>query len=107
MAEFDGEKEQSSAGQRAGGWSARRQLAAIAISSLIGIAAGPTVAQAQLFGMWGWSMRPGQVERIIQSQGFRLTGQIFRNGRVYVADVLDERGVRRLVANNRTRKLPS
>jgi hypothetical protein len=93
MAEFDGEKEQSMAGPRAG-WSPRhRALAAIALSSFLGIVAVPTVAQAQLFGLWGWSMRPGQVERVIQSQGFRLTGPLYRNGRVYVADVLDERGV--------------
>jgi hypothetical protein len=93
MAEFDSEKEQSSAVPRAGRSPRRKALAALALSSFIGVAAVPQVAQAQLFGMWGWSMRPGQVERIIQSQGFRLTGPIYRNGRVYVADVLDERGV--------------
>jgi hypothetical protein len=92
MAEFDA-KEHSSAVQRASRSPRRKAWAALALSSFIGVAAVPTVAQAQLFGLWGWSMRPGQVERIIQSQGFRLTGPIYRNGRVYVADVQDERGV--------------
>jgi hypothetical protein len=67
---------------------------AATVTSFIALASVPTSAQAQIFGMFGWSMPPGQVMHMIRSQGFRLSGPFYRNGRVYVADVMDDRGVR-------------
>jgi len=72
----------------------RRIILAAAVLGFFGSAAVPTVAQAQIFGMFGWSLPPGQVQHMIASQGFRLAGPLYRNGRVYVADVVDDRGVR-------------
>jgi hypothetical protein len=98
MTGFDAMREQASEG-RLGLRQPRRQrqsgyARAAILSSFLALAVAPTSAQAQIFGMFGWSMPPGQVMHIIQSQGFRLAAPIYRNGRVYVADVMDEHGVR-------------
>jgi hypothetical protein len=71
-----------------------RIAVAASFSGFLALAAMPTTAQAQIFGMFGWSLPPGQVQHMIASQGFRLAGPLFRNGRVYVVDVVDDRGVR-------------
>ncbi len=75
-------------------WHGRRIAMAATVSGLLALAVVPTPAQAQIFGMFGWSLGPGQVQHMIASQGFRLAGPLYRNGRVYVADVVDDRGVR-------------
>jgi hypothetical protein len=72
----------------------RRIAMAATVSGLLALAVVPTAAQAQIFGMFGWSLAPGQVQHMIASQGYRLAGPLYRNGRVYVADVVDDRGVR-------------
>jgi hypothetical protein len=72
----------------------RRIAVAASFSGFLALAIAPSAAQAQIFGMFGWSLPPGQVQHMIASQGFRLAGPLFRNGRVYVADVVDDRGVR-------------
>ncbi len=50
-------------------------------------------AEAQFSRLFGWSMPPNEVYHIIAAQGFRVTAPVYRNGRVFVADVVDPRGV--------------
>lgn len=60
----------------------------------------PSAAQAQFFGGWGgWDnggaedgMAPRQVRRAIAERGFRVLAPLRRNGNVFVADVVDQRG---------------
>jgi hypothetical protein len=64
----------------------RPQVVALALAvPLLGM--GATSASAQWFG-WDSALPPMQVERMIQASGYRLTGPVIRNGRVYLANVL-------------------
>jgi hypothetical protein len=40
-----------------------------------------------------WAMRPGEIRRIIVSQGYRVLVRPFRNGGVYITDVISPHGV--------------
>jgi hypothetical protein len=62
----------------------------LATWALLGVA---SQAQAQWFNL-GFGLRPEQVEREIVAGGYQLTGPVTRNGNVYLADVVDQRGVR-------------
>ena len=82
---------------------AKRPLRAVAVVAL-GLAAAvlPGAAQAQFFGGWGgwdeggtWDgLAPQQVRRAITERGFRVLAPLRRNGNVFVADVVDQRGRR-------------
>ncbi len=85
------------------GHRAKRALRAAAVVALGLAAAGaPGAAQAQFFGGWGgwdnggtWDgLAPQQVRRAITDRGFRVLAPLRRNGSVFVADVLDQRGRR-------------
>ena len=66
----------------------------------MGFLASCGAAQAQFFGGWGgWDnggtsdgLAPQQVRRAIGQRGFRVLAPLRRNGNVFVADVLDQRG---------------
>jgi len=76
---------------------ARRRLTLLGIAAAALILAAP--AQAQWFNL-GFGLRADQVERIIVSSGYQLTGPIIRNDGVYLADVVGPRGQRqRLVVD--------
>ncbi len=76
----------------------RNLLAGTVLS--VGLLASPIAAQAQVFGGWGgWDnggtfdgLGPQQVRRAISQRGFRVLAPLRRNGNVFVADVLDDRG---------------
>ena len=82
---------------------AKRPLRAVAVLA-VGLAAAvlPGAAQAQFFGGWGgwdeggtWDgLAPQQVRRAIADRGFRVVAPLRRNGSVFVADVVDQRGRR-------------
>ncbi|WP_237476765.1 hypothetical protein [Lichenibacterium dinghuense] len=73
---------------------------ALALGLLAGSVSAPSPARAQFFGGWGgwdnggtWDgMEPQQVRRAISQRGFRVLAPLRRNGNVFVADVLDQRG---------------
>ncbi len=82
---------------------ATRTLRAAAVLAVGLAAAGaPGAAQAQFFGGWGgwdnggtWDgLAPQQVRRAITERGFRVLAPLRRNGNVFVADVVDQRGRR-------------
>lgn len=63
-----------------------RPRAALALAaSMLGL--GAPAAQAQWFNSDS-ALPPARVERMVQASGYRLTGPIIRNGRVYLANVL-------------------
>ena len=76
-----------------------------------GLAASALPAHAQLFGYFGYrpfsyappvdqGISPREVRAIVADEGMRLTGRPFRNGNVWVADAVDERGwTHRLIIN--------
>ncbi len=79
----------------------KRQLRAAVVLALgLSAASLPSAAQAQFFGGWGgwdnggtWDgMAPQQVRRAIAERGFRVLAPLRRNGNVFVADVVDQRG---------------
>jgi hypothetical protein len=43
----------------------------------------------------GWALRPRQILRIVMQQGYQPVGPMFRNGGVFVVDVIDPQGVQR------------
>lgn len=80
---------------------AKSSLRAAAVLALgLSAAALPSAARAQFFGGWGgWDdgapfdgMAPRQVRRAIAERGFRVLSPLRRNGNVFVADVVDQRG---------------
>lgn len=80
---------------------ADRPFKAAAMAALaLGLVALPGAARAQVFGGWGgwddggtWDgLGPQQVRRAISQRGFRVLAPLRRNGNVFVADVLDQRG---------------
>ncbi|MGI3899107.1 MAG: hypothetical protein ACRYGP_22550 [Janthinobacterium lividum] len=82
---------------------AKRAFRAAAVLALGLAAVGvPGSAQAQFFGGWGgwdnggsWDgLAPQQVRRAITDRGFRVLAPLRRNGSVFVADVVDQRGRR-------------
>ena len=76
-----------------------------------GLAASALPAQAQLFGFFGYrpfsyappvseSISPQDVRAIVADEGMRLVGRPYRNGNVWVADTIDNRGwTHRLIIN--------
>ena len=78
--------------------------AALGSGLLLFVATG--CAEAQFFGPdepeWGtpgpWGaqqpgLAPGEIHRLVAGRGFRLLTPPFRNGNVYVADVIDRQGI--------------
>lgn len=88
---------------------ARAFLAGATLMTLLAASALP--AQAQLFGFFAYrpfsdaqpvtqGIGPRDVRAIVADEGMRLVGQPFRNGNVWVADTVDDRGwTHRLIIN--------
>jgi hypothetical protein len=65
---------------------------AMALAGLV-LLAPVSVAEAQFLRLFGWGMPAVEVYHIIAAQGLRVTAPVYRNGRVFVADVVDSRGM--------------
>jgi hypothetical protein len=70
----------------------RSRYRSVALAGLL-LLAPISAAEAQFSRLFGWSMPAAEVYHIIAAQGFRVTAPVYRNGRVFVADVVDPRGV--------------
>jgi hypothetical protein len=70
----------------------RAGFGAAALAGLLALAP-VTGAKAQFARLFGWGMPAVEVYHIIAAQGLRVTAPVYRNGRVYVADVVDPRGM--------------
>ncbi len=76
------------------------RTAALALAVCV-VAMGAPAARAQLFN-WDSTLSRGQVERMIQASGYRLTGPAIRHGAVYLANVLGpQNDLERLIVDAR------
>ncbi len=78
----------------------RPRAAALALAVSV-VATGASAARAQLFN-WDPALPRGQVERLIQASGYRLTGPAIRHGAVYLVNVLGpQNDLERLIVDAR------
>jgi hypothetical protein len=82
-------------------WLFLRPRAATVALALSVVAMGASAARAQFFN-WDSALPRGQIERMIQASGYRLTGPAIRHGAVYLANVLGpQNDLERLIVDAR------